>query len=68
MDERKIRPRDLGDRVILLGTEQGIDPPLCLVGKDIMRHIKAAQKLRLRIQALTCRLRRENRRYIEGLE
>ncbi|KKM90644.1 hypothetical protein LCGC14_1236560 [marine sediment metagenome] len=29
-----IRARDLGDRIILLGTEQGVEPPLCLVGKE----------------------------------
>lgn len=29
-----IRARDLGNRMILLGTEQGVDPPLCLVGTE----------------------------------
>lgn len=33
----QIRARDLGDRMILLGTEQGVEPPLCLVGEEYER-------------------------------
>ena len=33
----RIRAVDLGDRIILLGTERGIDPPFSIVGDEYER-------------------------------
>ncbi len=33
----QIRARDLGDRMLLIGTEHGVDPPLSLVGDEYKR-------------------------------